>query len=124
MLKIQDLPLDNREKYLDLLCFPDLYPFGINGQHENRPTKLHDHEFIKCRLMSKHSQYRLNMQYLFYLLNDANMPQLGRGIYHKLNVTNSQDRYTAAEYLEAISKELLESSLATIFSTFRNMEQY
>jgi len=43
MLKIQDLPLDNREKNLDLLCFSDLYPFGINGQHdETRPIKLHD----------------------------------------------------------------------------------
>jgi len=49
MLKIQKLPLDNREKNLDLLCFPDLYPFGVNGQHdETRLIKLHDHEFIKC----------------------------------------------------------------------------
>jgi len=53
--------------------------------------KLHNHEFIKCRLKSK--QYRLNQQYLFYLLN--NIRQLSRGIYHKMNVT--RDRYT--EYL-------------------------
>lgn len=66
MLKVQDLPLDNCEKSLDLLCFPDLYPLGINGQHEERNVKLHDHEFIKCRLMSKHPQFRLNQQYLFF----------------------------------------------------------
>jgi len=66
MLKIQDLPLDNREKNLDLLCFPDLYPSGINEQRdETRPIKLHDHEFIKCRLKSKCPQYRLNPQYIF-----------------------------------------------------------
>jgi len=60
MLKIQKLPLDNREKNLDLLCFPDLYLFDVNGQHdETGPIKLHDHEFIKCRLKSKHPQYRL-----------------------------------------------------------------
>jgi len=82
MLKIQDLPLDNRVKFLDLLCFPDLYPFGVNGQHETRQIKLHDYEFIKCRLTSKHSQYRLNQQYLFYLLNNANNLQLSRGIYY------------------------------------------
>ena len=29
MLKIQELSLDNREKFLDLLCFPDLYPFNV-----------------------------------------------------------------------------------------------
>ena len=34
MVKVQELPLDNREKCLNLLCFPDLYPFGINGEHE------------------------------------------------------------------------------------------
>lgn len=125
MLKIQDLPLDNREKALDLLCFPDLYPFGVNGQHdESRPMKLHDHEFIKCRLKSKHPQYRLNQQYLFYLLNNANIRQLRRGIYHRMNVTNLRDRYTASEYLEAMHKDLLESNLNTIFSNLRNTEQY
>jgi len=125
MLKIQDLPLDNREKNLDLLCFPDLYPFGINGQHdETRPIKLHDHEFIKCRLKSKCPQYRLNPQYIFFLLYNSNIRQLRRGIYHKMNVTNLRDRYTASEYLEAIQKDLLESNLSTIFSTLRNTEQY
>ncbi|EZA57993.1 hypothetical protein X777_02001 [Ooceraea biroi] len=124
MLKIQDLPLDHREKYLDLLCFPDLFPFGINGQHETRQIKIHDHEFIKLRLKSKHPQYRVNIQYLFFLLNNANIRQLSRGIYHKMNVTNLQDRYTASEYLEAIQKDLLESNLSTIFSTLRNTDQY
>lgn len=74
--------------------------------------------------MSKHPQYRLNLQYLFYLLNNANIRQLSCGIYHKMNVTNPRLRYTAAEYLEAMSKELLESNLNTIFSTLRNTEQY
>ena len=60
MLKIQALPLDNREKDLGLLCFPDLYLFGTNGQYKTRPVKFHDHEFIKYRLKSKHPQYRLN----------------------------------------------------------------
>ncbi|XP_070517913.1 uncharacterized protein [Cardiocondyla obscurior] len=125
MLKIQDVPLDNREKNLDLMCFPDLYPFGKNGQYdEERPNKLQEHEFIKCRLMSKHPQFRLNQQYLFYLLNRANIRQLSRGIYHKMNIIDPRSRYTAAEYLEAMSKELLESNLNTIFSALRNTEQY
>jgi len=103
ILKIQYLLLDNREKNLDLLCFPDLYLFDVNRQHDDtRSIKLHDHEFIKCRLKSKHPQYRLNQQYLFYLLNNANIRQLSHGIYHKMNVTNLRDRYTASEYLEYI----------------------
>ncbi|KAL6421584.1 hypothetical protein ACFW04_014313 [Cataglyphis niger] len=97
--KTADLPLDNREKYLDLMCFPDLYPFGINGQHETK-VKLFDHKFIKCRLIFKHPQYRLNQQYLFYLLNNANIRQLlNRGIYHKMNVI---DLYLG-EYIREIN---------------------
>jgi len=59
MLMIQDLLLHNREKDLDLLCFPDLYPFAANGQCQTRPIKLHNHEFIKYCLKSKHLQYKL-----------------------------------------------------------------
>ena len=40
-------------------CFPDLYHYGVNGQHEERLVRLTDHEFIKSKLMSKHSQFRL-----------------------------------------------------------------
>lgn len=65
MLKIQDMPIDNRHKTLDLLCFPDLYPYGQNGQHANRQVHVSDSEFVKSRLMSKHSQFRLNIQYIF-----------------------------------------------------------
>jgi len=54
MLKIQELSLDNPDKFLNLLCFPDLYPFGINAQHESRRIKFHHHEFIKVRLTYKH----------------------------------------------------------------------
>ncbi|XP_070517894.1 uncharacterized protein [Cardiocondyla obscurior] len=125
MLKIQNVPLDNREKNLDLMCFPDLYPFGKNGQYdEERPIKLQKHEYIKCRLTSKYPQFRLNQQYLFYLLHRANIRQLNRGIYHKMNIIDSRSRYTAVEYLEAMSKELLKSNLNAIFSALRNTEQY
>jgi len=75
-------------------------------------------------LKSKHPQYKSNKQYLFYLLNNANIRQLSRDIYHKLNITNLQDRYMASEYLEALHKDLLESNLSTIFSILRNTKQY
>jgi len=51
------------------------------------------------------------------------MRQLSRGIYHEMNITNPQVRCTAAEYLKAMSKELLESDIST-FSTLRNTEQF
>ena len=42
MLKIEDDPIDNRYKYLDIMCFPGLYPENVNGQREDRNFALPD----------------------------------------------------------------------------------
>lgn len=89
MLKVEDLALDFRYKALDLKCYPSLYPYGINGQREERVVCLTEFEYIKLRLMSRHPRFRLNQQYLFFLLNDSNIRQLNSGIFHKMNVTNA-----------------------------------
>lgn len=124
MLKIQDMPLDNCHENLDLQCFPHLYPYGCNGQNQDRSRRLTQAEFIKSRLMSKYSQYRQDQQYLFYLLNDSNIRQLNSGIYYKFNITNPSERFTAASYLEKLSRQELEGNLNAIFSRLRNTEQY
>ncbi|XP_024872055.1 uncharacterized protein LOC112454736 [Temnothorax curvispinosus] len=98
-----------------------LFPFGIDGRHQARRVKLHDHEFDKCCLMSKHPQFRLNIQFVFFLYNLYTFRQINRGIYSKLCTTK---RYTASEYLEALQTDVLESDLSTIFATIRNTEQY
>jgi len=32
MLKIEDISMDNRYKYLNVMCFPDLYSEDITGR--------------------------------------------------------------------------------------------
>jgi len=44
MLKIEDVPMDNRYKYLNIMCFPDLYPESVNGR-EDRNFALLDYLF-------------------------------------------------------------------------------
>lgn len=85
-VKVIEKSLDNRALNLDLMCFPDLFPYGVHGKNQIRESKLGVAEFIKLLLMSKNSQFRLNIQYLFFMLNDANIRQLKAGIFHKLNV--------------------------------------
>jgi len=60
------VPLDKRRKDLDLVF--QIYIFLVLID-DVKLDRLNDHEFIKCRLKSKHPQYKLNQQYLFYLLN-------------------------------------------------------
>lgn len=124
MLKIEDVPMNNRYKYLDVMCFPDLYPEGINGQREDRNFALPEYLFIRTRLMSKHSRFRLNLQYLFFLLNDANNRQLKSGIYYTMMVANARERYTAGKYLNELKDEQLESNLISIFAKLRNTDQF
>ncbi|XP_044594803.1 uncharacterized protein LOC123272168 [Cotesia glomerata] len=124
MLKINEKALDNRLKTLDLQCFPDLYPYGKNGQCEEREVRITAFEFIKPKLKSADSRFRLNQQYLFFLLNDANIRQLGAGVYHTLDVTNSRERYTAGSYLKHLKDGQLEANLTTLFARLRNSEQF
>ena len=70
--------------------------------------------------MSKHSRFRLNIQYLFLLLNDSNMRQLKAGIYKKYN----KSKTTASSYLNLLSKEELENDMGTVFSGLRNTKQF
>ncbi|XP_067205359.1 uncharacterized protein [Linepithema humile] len=124
MLKIEDVPMDNRYKYLDVMCFPDLYPEGINGQREDRNFALPEYLFIRTRLMSKHNRFRLNPQYLFFLLHDTNNRQLKNGIYYTMMVANARERYTADRYLNELKDEQLESNLMSIFGKLRNTDQF
>ena len=53
MLKVNEAPLDSRMKYLDMLCFPDIYPYGIGGQKCDQTVALSAAEYVKCILQSR-----------------------------------------------------------------------
>ena len=124
LLKVNEMPLDSQTKHLDMLCFPDLYPQGIGGQRWNREVPLSASEYVKCILLSRDSRFRLNQQFIFYLLHQATVRQLASGIYHKLKVIHPKEKLTAAQYLQLLSADELEVNLSTIFSRLCNTEQY
>ncbi|XP_058863591.1 uncharacterized protein LOC117970172 isoform X1 [Acipenser ruthenus] len=124
MLHIQDDALEDWEKKLDLLCFPDLYTHGIHGMHAERMPRLNPTEFVKARLQSCHAQFRLNQQYIFHLQHEANLRQINGGFYHKLKMHHPQERMTAARWLQQMSNDNLESDLTTIYSRLKNTPQY
>ena len=66
MLHVYANAYDCRAHDLDIKYFPDLFPTGKHGQHNQRITKLMAFDFIKLRLTSKHPRFRLNIQYLFF----------------------------------------------------------
>lgn len=126
LLKIRDENIDNRGATLDLMCFPDLFCTGQNGQHEERKTKLQPLDFFKCLISSVHSRFRLNLQYLFFLLNQVNIRQISTGISHKLNITKSAPGLDKKKFMAATKEndDKLNKNLSTVFGRLRNTQQY
>jgi len=52
MLKVNEALLDNRIKCVDMLCFPDIYPYAIGIQICQRDVPLNAAKYVKCVLQS------------------------------------------------------------------------
>ena len=82
LLSVIDDPINNRQKHLDVMCFPVLFPTGEFGEFHPRKHKLSHSEYIKSRLLNKDSRFRKDAQYVFYLLWQKEMRQLSAGVYN------------------------------------------
>lgn len=122
-LKVIDDNIDNREAKLDLMCFPNLYCYGVNGQNQEREQKLQPGEYAKLLMRSTDRRFRTDAQFLFYLLNQASIRQLSAGIFHKLNVTNDTKALNVQSFMDLIKSNKLEH-LSTIFGRLRGSQQF
>ena len=68
VLGVTEDPIDNRQQYLDVMCFPVLFLTGKFGEFHPREEKLSHSEYIKLRLLNVDSRFRKDPQYVFYLL--------------------------------------------------------
>ena len=91
LLNVKEQPLDNRLKYLDVMCFPVLFPNGQFGQYHPRTVQISHTEYVKSRLLNKDSRFRKDPQYVFYLLFQKQMRELSSGVgqYNLLNSTTN-----------------------------------
>ena len=124
LLRITESAMDNRCKQLDVLCFPDLFPFGTGGLHHTREVKLDPSDYVKTIIQSRDPRFRLNQHYLFFQFHQLTMREVGSGIYHKLKIIRPHERLTATRYLEMLQNEEIEGNLTSIISRLHNSEQY
>ena len=125
LLSVKEDPIDNRQQYLDVMCFPTLFPTGKFGEHHPRTVKLSHSEYIKSRLLNKDSRFRKEPQYVFYLLWQKEMRELSAGIYNLLKCTRSQPM-TVSTLLNQVktSDDTLEANLCTMLQSVRGTKQY
>ena len=125
LLSVREGPIDNRQQYIDVMCFPVLFPTGKFGEFHPRQEKLSHSEYIKSRLLNKDSRFRKDAQYVFYLLWQKEMRELSAGVYNLLKSTRRQ-AMSVSRLLDSIevSDERLEANLCTMLQSVRGTKQY
>ena len=120
VLSVEEDPLNNRQKFLDVMCFPTLFPNGNFGKYHPREHKISHSEYVKSRLYNKDSRFRKEPRYIFYLLWQKEMRELSAGVYNvmksskikPMSVGNLLNKVEASdEHLEANLCTMLQSAL-------------
>ncbi|KAL5457558.1 hypothetical protein EMCRGX_G034829 [Ephydatia muelleri] len=125
MQNVKDSPIESRQRHLDVMCFPTLFPSGQFGEFHPRDIHLSASEYAKSRLLNKDSRFRKDAQYVFLLLWQQEMRQISAGIYNVLKTT-SKGKVPVREFLSRVSNsdESVEANLSTIFQSVRGTKQY
>ena len=123
--KLKEDALSNKLKYLDVLCFPTLFPSGRFGESHPRKVPITPSEFAKSHLLNKDGRFRKDDLYVFYLLWQKEMRDLGAGIYNLLKGTRQQ-AMPVQDFLDQLSKsnQEVEANLSTVFQSIRGSKQY
>ena len=122
---VQEDPLDNRQKYLDVMCFPVLFPTGHFGKYHPREVKLSHSEYVKSRLLNKDSRFRKDPHYVFYLLWQKEMQELSAGVYNVLKCIKRRPM-SVSSLLNRVdnSDEGFEANFCTMLQSVRGTKQY
>eukprot|EP00731_Ephydatia_muelleri_P003461 Em0001g3461a len=125
MQNVKDSPIESRQRHLDVMCFPTLFPSGQFGEFHPRDIHLSASEYAKSRLLNKDSRFRKDPQYVFFLLWQQEMRQISAGIYNVLKTT-SKGKVPVREFLSRVSNsdESVEANLSTIIQSVRGTKQY
>ena len=125
LLNVRDDPVDNRQKYLDVMCFPSLFPTGNFGAYHDRNVPISQAEYAKSRLLNKDSHFRKDSQYVFYLYWQKELRELNSGIYNLLKNTGKTEM-CVSELLRQVdsSDQQLEINLSTVLQSIRGTRQF
>ena len=123
MMNVKEDALSNRQAYLDVMCFPTLFPTGEFGDHP-RTAKISPSEYVKSRLMNKHSRFRKCPEYIFYLLWQKERREISAGVHDVLKSTKQQPMPVSSVLEKVNTCKHLESNLCTMLQSVRGSKYY
>ena len=115
LLSVKETPIDNRQKYLDVLCFPTLFPTGQYGEFHPRSVKLTFSEYIKSRLLNCDSRFCKSPEFIFCYLWQKELRELSAGIYNVM-CSGGRKHMSVKDFVEGINESdtSIEAHLATV----------
>ena len=124
LMNVKEDPINNRQKYLDVMCFPTLFPDGNFGKYHPRQGLSHA-EYIKSRLYNKDSRFRKDPQFIFYELFQKEMREISSGVYNVLKKSSSVPQ-SVSSLLQRVDScdEHLEANLSTVLQSVRGTKHY
>ena len=119
-MNLKEDALSNKLKYLDVLCFPTLFPSGRFGESHPRKVPITPSEFAKSHLLNTDGRFRKDDLYEFYLRWQKEMCDLGAGIHNLLKGTRQQVMLVQ-DFLDQLSKsnQEMEANLSTCFRVLK-----
>ena len=123
--RFDDDPICSKQKHLEAMCFPYLFPSGNFGQHHERSVKISDSQYVKSRLLNKDGRFRKDAQYIFYFHWQKELRNLNSGIYNLLRKGRNTEMHVS-EFLKQIQclDHKLEVNLSTVLQKMRGTKQY
>ena len=116
LLSVKEDALDSRQKYLDVMCFPHLFPSGTFGQFHPRQVKL--------TASDKDSRFRKEAAYVFFLWQKE-LRELSAGIYNLMKKSAHQ-AIPVNVFLDEVTKsdDMVEPNISTIFQSICGSKQF
>ena len=104
MLEIESAPVASYDARLDLLAFPEIFPYGIGGRKDSRSIKINEATYEKTHVLTADSYKRRNQQYLFFNLQQREHRTMKEGLFTATN-SKANQKLTKETFLTAVEKQ-------------------
>jgi len=124
--KVSGLSSNIFDSDLDLKTYPELFPTAVNGMKDAlRTVKIGTSDYIKSRLLNKHSKFRLNMNYLFHCFQVQEVSNMCHSVGHMLRSVTGNN-LTAQQFHDRLAAKdgEVQSKMFSLLANIRGTKEF
>ena len=107
LLRMDDKALDMEDGRMDLMCFPEIFSFGVGEKRastDDREEKANPLQYEKTRLLSANGSSRRHANYLFHLSEECERRKIQQSIFSTMKNVPGLGQLNAGAILAKISQ--------------------